>query len=308
MTDSFSRQSAPRKVLLATDLSARGDRALERAVAIAAAREAHLIIVHAFEEIDEATLSYGRPAPSWRRPPDAVAMAKLRIRQSVRADLGDAVENATVLIEDGEPAEVIERVATSEGVDLVVTGIAREGLFASRPVILGRTVEQLLRRLPAPILIVRNRARAAYQHVVVATDFSDPSAQALQVALRFFPFQTLHLLHASEAPYSGLASDPHRHSESFREVHAGELETFLASIFLPEDARRRIEAFIEPGLPKHVISEYVRQRGADLVVLGTHGRGAMLEAFLGSTAKSILSSLPCDALVVRGPRPRAPRE
>ena len=235
-------------------------------------------------------------------------MAKLRIRQGLRADLRDAVEKATVLIEEGEPAAIIERVAAAEGADLVITGIAREGLFASRPVILGKTVEQLLRRLPMPILIVRNRARSAYQHIVVTTDFSEPSAHALQVALRFFPFQTLHLLHASEAPYAGLASDPHRHAESFREVHAAELETFLASIFLPEEERRRIAALIEPGAPQPLVREYVRERGADLVVLGTHGRGAMLEALLGSTAKSILSSLPCDALVVRGPRPRAPRE
>jgi nucleotide-binding universal stress UspA family protein len=308
MTDSFSSQDAPRKVLLATDLSARGDRALERAAAIAAGRNAHLIIVHAFEEIEEASLTYGRqPGPSWRRPPDAVAMAKQHIRQGLRADVGDTVEKATILIEQGEPAQVIERIATSEGADLVITGVAREGLFASRPVILG-TVEQLLRRLPVPILIVRNRARSAYQHIVVATDFSEPSAQALQVALRFFPFQPLHLLHASEAPYSGLVSDPHRHAETFREAHAAQLDTFLASIFLPEDDRRRIVPLIEPGAPSSLVREYVLERAADLVVMGTQGRGAVLEALLGSTAKSILSSLSCDALVVRGPRQRAPRE
>ena len=60
MTDSSSRQAAPRKVLLATDLSARGDRALERAIAIASGRNAHLMIVHAFEELEEATLTYGQ--------------------------------------------------------------------------------------------------------------------------------------------------------------------------------------------------------------------------------------------------------
>ncbi len=305
---SAPQQGAPRSVLLATDLSARGDRALERAVEIAAGRGAHLVIVHVFEELEESTLTYGRrPAPSWRRPPDTVAMAKLRIRQGLRADLGDAVEKAAVLIEEGEPAEVIERIAASEGADLVITGIAREGFFASRPVVLGRTVEQLLRRLPMPILIVRNRARSAYQHIVVTTDFSEPSAYALQVALRYFPFQTLHLLHAFEAPYSGLVSDPHRHAESLREANAADLETFLTSIVLSEDDRRRLVALIEPGAPHHLVREYVREHGADLVVLGTHGRGAMLEAILGSTAKSILASLPCDALVVRGPPTRASR-
>ena len=186
---------APRKILLATDLSARGDRALERAISIARRCDAALIILHVFEELDSSTLTYGtRTLPSWHRPPDAATLMKHRIRQGLRSDLGDAVEKAVILVEAGNPAEVIERVASSEQADIVVTGIAREGMFASRPVVLGKTVEQLLRRLPVPILIVRNRARDAYQHIVVTTDFSESSAHALQMAVRFFPAQPLYLL------------------------------------------------------------------------------------------------------------------
>jgi nucleotide-binding universal stress UspA family protein len=303
MNEEPRNPGAPRKILLATDLSARGDRALERAVLIARRHDVPLIIVHAFEELDESTLTYGsRGVPSWRRPPDAASLMKQRIRQNLRADLGDAIEKALILIEEGDPAEVIERVASSERADLVVTGIAREGPFSRRPVVLGKTVEQLLRRLPVPILIVRNRARDAYQHIVVTTDFSEPSAHALQMAVRFFPTQPLHLLHAAEVPYSTLVDDSNRHAERYREVRAGELREFLASVFLPENDRRRLIPMIEPGPPGQIIRDYVQMHGGDLVVLGTQGRGAVTEAFVGSTTKSILSTLPCDALVVRGPR------
>ena len=75
---------------------------------------------------------------------------KQRIRQGLRSDLGDAVEKAVILVEAGNPAEVIERVASSEQVDLVVTGIAREGMFASRPVVLGKTVERCCAVCPCP--------------------------------------------------------------------------------------------------------------------------------------------------------------
>jgi len=303
MTDPAENSHAPRKVLLAADLSARGDRALERAVEIAERHHAQLMIVHVFEEIDESNASYraGRGVPSWRRPPDAAAILKTRVGQGLRADLGAAIERATLMIEEGDPAGVIEEIATAQRVDLIITGIARESLFASRPVILGKTVEQLLRRLPVPILIVRNRVRSAYEHIVVATDISEPSAHALQMALRFFPNQKLHLLHASEAPYSTLVSDSGRHAESYREAHAAELRDFLASIFMSEDVRNRLVRLVEPGSPQQMIREYVQMHGADLVVLGTRGRGAIREALLGSTAKAILAALPCDALVTRGP-------
>lgn len=291
-----------RKILLATDLSARGDRALERAVSISLRSDVQLTILHVIEQFDESSLTYGaRGLPSWSRPPDAAALMKQEIKQGLRSDLGDAIDKDVILIEEGNPAEVIERTATSGRFDLVVTGVAREGPFSNRPIVLGKTVEQLLRRLPIPILIVKNRPRDPYQHIVVATDFSTPSAHALQMALRFFPVQPLYLLHASEAPYSTLADDSKLHAERYRMARAEELREFLTAIFLPDDDRKRIIPMIEPGHPKQIIREYVQMHGGDLVVLGTHGRGAVMEAIVGSTTKSILSTLPCDALVVRGP-------
>lgn len=303
MNESTLTAGAPRRILLATDMSARGDRALERAVELVRRHDAQLIILHVFEELDESTQAYGaRTVPSWQRPPDAATMMKHRIRQGLQSDLGDAVEKAVILIEEGNSAEVIQRVASSEHVDLVITGIAREGMFARRPVVLGKTVEQLLRRLSVPILIVKNRARDAYRQIVVTTDFSASSAHALQMAVRFLPTHSLYLLHASEVPYSTLVDSSTRHAERYREVRTAELNEFLASVFLPENDRRRLIPVIEPGPPPQIIREFVQAHGSDLVVLGTQGRGAVMEAFLGSTTKSILATLPCDALVVRGPR------
>lgn len=302
MNEPVHHPGAPRKILLATDLSARGDRALERAVSLSMRHDVPLIILHVYEDLDEPSLMYkSKGLPSWHRPPDAAAIAKQRIRQGLRADLGDAIEKADIRIEEGDPAEVIERVAIDEQVDLVVTGIARERPFASRPVVLGKTVEQLLRRLAIPLLIVRNRARDAYRHIVVTTDFSKSSAHALQMAVRFFPKQALYLLHASDVPYSTLVDDANVHAERFREIRTQELVEFLDATFLPDTDRSRLVPIIEPGPPQQIIREYVQLRGGDLVVLGTQGRGAVMEALLGSTTKSILATLPCDALVVRGP-------
>ena len=55
------------------------------------------------------------PAPSWQARADAGAIAKRRIRQGLRAYVGDAVQRAMVLIEDGEPFEATERVPAIRG-------------------------------------------------------------------------------------------------------------------------------------------------------------------------------------------------
>ncbi len=93
---------ALRKILLATDMSSRCDRALDRAVLINRDTDSKLVLLHAFEEFDEASLTYGRHAtPSWRAPPDAAALAKSRIREDLRAEVADLSEQAEVLIVDG---------------------------------------------------------------------------------------------------------------------------------------------------------------------------------------------------------------
>jgi nucleotide-binding universal stress UspA family protein len=50
------------------------------------------------------------------------------------------------------------------------------------------------------------------------------------------------------------------------------------------------------------LRDYVRDKEVDLLVLGTHGRSAFFEIFLGSVAKAIMDDVPCDALVIREPR------
>ena len=72
MNEPVADPGAPRHVLLATDLSARGDRALERAAMLARRHDARLTLVHVIEEFDEATLRYDKQAAdlAWDRTLD----------------------------------------------------------------------------------------------------------------------------------------------------------------------------------------------------------------------------------------------
>lgn len=283
----------PKQILLATDLSPRCDRALDRAAALAAQWQSRLVVLHVLETFDASAVE-GRPLPSWRRPPDPAILA----RKHVLADLGGVADQASVRIEEGDPADAIMRTVETEGCDLIVIGIARNELLGRFS--LGRTVDRLLRRARVPLLVVTNRPRRPYGDIVVATDFSEPSRHALEAAARFFPEQRVTIFHAYDAPMAGRMADSSSYRRDYRKVVAKQCEEFLQEVDKPPTWQEP-HVLIEDGSPSLLLRDYVRENEADLVVLGTHGRSGLLEVFIGSVAKAILDEVPCDALVIRKP-------
>jgi nucleotide-binding universal stress UspA family protein len=166
---------------------------------------------------------------------------------------------------------------------------------------LGTTVDRLLRGAPAPLLIVEARAREPYRHIVVATDFSESARHAFETAVRFFPTRRLTLFHAFEPAMEGLVPDVSAYRREARAAAIADGVRFVAGASLP-DGCPEPEFFVEYGEPARLLRNYVRAGDADLVVLGSHGRSAIFEIFIGSVAKRILDRLPCDALLVREPR------
>ncbi len=288
MADAERALGRPRKILLGTDLSARSDRALDRAALLATAWQAELVALHVLEEEKSVT---GSPIPSWRRPPDPQPIAERRLL----ADLQGFKARPTVIVEKGDPAEVMLRVAAEQGCDLIVTGLARDELFGRFTP--GATVERLLRQSTLPLLIVKDRAHAPYLDIVVAADFSDSARLALETALDFFPDRQLTVFHAYDAPMAGLVGDAETYRRSYGTFAEAEMSKFLKTVRMPE-GRVPVKSLIEWGEPGRLLRELANYRHIDLVVLGTHGRNALLEVFVGSVAKQILAQLPCDALVV----------
>ncbi len=59
------------------------------------------------------------------------------------------------------------------------------------------------------------------------------------------------------------------------------------------------EARVVQGDPRVVIEDTARDVGADLVVVGSHGRTGLAKLMLGSVASHVVSHAPCDVLVVK---------
>lgn len=270
-------------ILLATDLSARCDRPLERALMLAQDWRTKLLLLHVVD------------------PGSAQASgASLRAIEAKIADEMPVTDaDVEILVKPGDVARTIEETAQSRQCDLIVTGVARYNSLGD--ILLGNPVDQLIRSAPVPVLIVKRRPRHAYRNILVATDFSDCSLQALNAAAELFPDPAIHLVHAYHEPYSAwLSSDQVAQDVKAEEQTA--LTRFLARRTISDAVFDRVNGSIEKGDLGAVLARKLATTKADLVALGTHGRGALSSATIGSNARHILSWVREDVMMVRESR------
>jgi nucleotide-binding universal stress UspA family protein len=150
-----------------------------------------------------------------------------------------------------------------------------------------------------------------YQRILVPLDGSEAAqaalshAQALAAALG----ATVHLLQvvseADKVNAPGVTDNPQA-SESARELarrflaaNLAEAREYLMQMAAPltkEDIR--VEIAVWEGPPGEKIVEYAQQRGIDLIVMSTRGRGGIQRLLLGSVTDRVVRSAGLPVLVI----------
>jgi nucleotide-binding universal stress UspA family protein len=142
------------------------------------------------------------------------------------------------------------------------------------------------------------------KNVLVATDFSQPSDAAVlygrELAARFGA--TLHVLHVAPNAYIGTLG-----AENYVAL-APELQQQIE-----DGARRQLDQLVvdsdrsgppsipvvqTSGSPALAIVEYAKDHNIDMIVMGTHGRGALAHLVMGSVAERVVRLAPCPVLTV----------
>lgn len=291
MSDLANSANLPQRLLLATDLSARCDRALDRAAQLAERWQADLVAVNVLDlgSTPDQVLAWAGGASEQ----DLRDIA----RQELRRNTAGVSVPISLRVERGsEPAEVIRRVADEVQANVIVSSVARNEVLGR--FLLGSTVEQLARSVTQPLLVVRQRARQPYRRIVVATDLTPGAHGGLQVAARLFQGQALQLYHAHELPLAGLSG----RMETVQSVSTAAqqaCEALLSQTPLPPDTD--VSIYCERGAVTATLPAFVRQHEVDLVVLGIQAEPSLVSTLLGSTALRLLQWLPCDVLLVRTP-------
>jgi nucleotide-binding universal stress UspA family protein len=149
----------------------------------------------------------------------------------------------------------------------------------------------------------REEAMIVLKNLLVATDFSEPSATALAYGrdLARAYGATLHVLHVTEnllmrySPEISFAV-PDLQADLDRQARQ-ELDKAITA----DDMRTlKIVLALETGAnPATTIVDYARTYDIDLIVVGTHGRGPVQHLIMGSVAERVVRTAPCPVLAVR---------
>ncbi|MEN9991517.1 MAG: hypothetical protein RLZZ224_1219 [Verrucomicrobiota bacterium] len=141
--------------------------------------------------------------------------------------------------------------------------------------------------------------------IVTALDFSDASEKVLSAAIAMAQAQgaSLHLVHVLEPTpsYTAYGMTP----EEFPAIQVFQQESQSRAEIRLQEAKKTALATISDvhtelmiGSPLHSIAEYLHQKNADLVVIGSHGHGAITALLIGSVAEGLVRKAICPTLVI----------
>jgi len=146
--------------------------------------------------------------------------------------------------------------------------------------------------------------------ILVPTDFSEGAATAFEwartLALAFrAEIVLLHVIDLSYAwtPISGLGAIPTPASAEIVERVTADVQRAFDTMTAgaPEVTRR----LLRKGHPREVILEVTQEIGADVIVMGTHGRRGFSHLFIGSVAEHVVRQAPIPVWTSRARAKRA---
>lgn len=272
-------------ILIATDLSARSDRAMARATALARTHGARLILLSV---VDDAM-----PEDLTESIADKVRHRLDRIAQPLREEL--TVEDH---VHVGDPTETLLHRTAEIAPSLLVLGVHRPRPFLD--MLRETTMQRIVRRTDCPVLLVRDPAEGDYTRIAAATDFSPAATAALRLAHQLAPAAEITPVHVVHVPYQGMLSA------------SGGSDQALTKAFL-KDARRDDTAWrgtadlpqsiaeteIVDGSAYRTLRQRAESGAAQLITAGAHGRVGAAPAILGSLATDLMRDPPCDILIAR---------
>jgi nucleotide-binding universal stress UspA family protein len=289
--------TAPLPLLALTDFSNSAEQAAQRAALMAASRHQRLALMHVFcnysLELLQELLGVGS-----ERETQLIEDARRQLQQTadkLQHDYGIKVAP------EFRMGNVLDEVlAAADKAQMLVLGA--HGHSPLCDALIGSLALRVLSKCRQPILVVKKPPQETYRRVIVPVDFSLHSEAALRMALSLAPEARITLVHAFEVPFEGklkLAGATEAELRRYRdEAHQKALLNIGKMLSdIPQKDASRIAHLVEKADPAVFTLEQAEDLGADLIVMGKHGRSQIEEMLLGSVTRHVLTDAKCDVLV-----------
>jgi nucleotide-binding universal stress UspA family protein len=185
----------------------------------------------------------------------------------------------------GHPAPALA--AASEDADAVVVG--RRGLGGAASALLGSVGNTLTTQAKCPLVVVREGELPTSGPVVVGVDGSEFGTNALRYAIAEAALRktSVRAVTAYDVLHPAFRADPGLVAQMRAEVEAEAAETLSRALDETQEAAVSVDQVAVEGPPAESILE--QADGAQLIVVGTHGKGLVRRVLLGSVSRQVLN-------------------
>lgn len=289
-------------VLVGVDASPQGVAAAETGARVAAAFDAPCWLVHGCR------LMFDPPSTAEFLTDVNLLVTEHveRARRSVAESLAGRVPSDLIRgleVRLGQPAGVVAEVAHERGADLIVVGGKHHTALARW--IGGSTAHHLVRATDIPLLITGPEP-GSLKRMLVAVDLSYALRPTFETAARVA--RTLgceiRLVHVVE-PLPVVAELPVTLSN---EAFFADSQDRVRRALAPLMTDTPVDLVVRQGPAATVLNEEAVGWKADVVVVGSHGKGWMHRLLVGSMTEQLLNALPSSLLVVPVPAPQGGRD
>ncbi|MBI4848068.1 MAG: universal stress protein [Nitrospirae bacterium] len=284
------------RLLLSTDGSEFGEGAIREAIKLAKTCSSKLFAIYVIETNPE----YETIAPQLVEKAEKEARQHLEAVKAMASKEG--VECEIIARQGEDPFKYIVEEAAKNKVSMIITG--RRGRKGLKRLMMGSETAKIIGHAPCDVLVVPRAANIEFNRIIVATDGSKYSEAAVREAIGIAKRCGSTLIAISVVPSETASPFDIVHTEMMKETIV-EKELKMAECTIKDlkasSEKEGVSAtgFIYSGKPYEAIINTAKEKKADLIVVGSHGRTGIDRLLMGSVTERVIGLSECAVLVVR---------
>ncbi|HDZ59222.1 MAG TPA: universal stress protein [Actinobacteria bacterium] len=279
-----------KKILVAFDGSPSSRNALRQAITLGERRRrpVEVLAVVPDYEGDLELVGVSNLKETLRGPTDRLAAQAREVADSLSAEVD-------IRVEHGEAYEKIIDAAKTDDCDLIVMG--RRGLRRMERMLMGSVTARVISHSGTNVLVIPRDADIGWENICVATDGSQYSEAALELAIEYARELdgriTIVAAVDSHPEYYGGATD---FVDKMGEKATANLRDAAGKV---KAAGVSVQTLLLRGEPAQELTDMAKREGCGIIFAGSRGRSGIKKLLMGSVTEKIIGMACCPVFVAK---------